>query len=131
MEHTKARSFRKLMSLWLWWMLVTAAGGTVIGALSAPTDFFWYIIMTGLVVGVAQWLVLRRYISHSGWWVLASAIGGAVHGAVGSAVCAVACQVGGAALSSGAGWAGNGAVTGIMLVWLLPNGIKMEHKRSS
>jgi hypothetical protein len=74
-EYTKARSSRKCLSLWLWWMLATAAGGTVIGALSAPTDFFWYIIMTGLVVGVAQWLVLRCYIPHSGWWVLASAFG--------------------------------------------------------
>ncbi len=199
-RQTKVQSPRKRLFLWLWWILVTTAGGTIIGALSAPTDFFWYIFMTGLVVGAAQWLVLRRYMQHAGWWVVASAfgwflginvdimtggvlapivellssvgglwkvfwlnvvsdlvifavlgvaqwlvlhrhtqhagwwvlanvIGGAVNGAVGSTVCAAACQVGGAALSSSAGWAGNGAVTGIILVWLLPKGTKLERQR--
>lgn len=31
--------------------------------------------MTGFVVGVAQWLVLRRYLPYAGWWILASALG--------------------------------------------------------
>lgn len=177
------------LSLWLSWCLASATGGAVIGALSAPTDFFWYLIMTGFVVGVAQWLVLRRYLPYAGWWILvsafgwilgtvtsimtreitapiieffelisevqgvfwlnvvngtvygavlgvtqwlvlrrhtqragwwvfASAIGGAVNGGVG-AVCAAAIPFGGAALPYGAGWAGAGAVTGIVLVWLL------------
>lgn len=189
----------------------------MIGALSAPTEFFWHIFMTGFAVGVAQWLVLRHYLSYAGWWILASgfgwflgimvsimtrgitapiiellesvirlrgvfwlnvvddtvngavlgvaqwlvlrrhtqhagwwvlasiigravdtavrsavsavvasAIDGAVYGAVRSAVGAVVASAVRSALSSGAGWAGNGAVTGIMLVWLLRNGTKME-----
>lgn len=187
----------KRLILWLWWLLVTTVGGAVIGALSAPTDFFWYVFMTGFVVGIAQWLVLRFYIRYAGWWVLASAlgwflgifvtsiadaifdpilqrlskialwevfwlntltnpvtfatlglvqwlvlrhhtrragwwvlanvIGGAVNGAVASTVCALVCDRLGirggfnmsTALSYGVLWAGNAAVTGIVLAWLL------------
>lgn len=32
----------------------------------------------GAAVGILQWLVLRRYISRAGWWVLASIVGGTV-----------------------------------------------------
>lgn len=177
------------LSLYWSWLLASAIGGAVIGALSAPTDFFWYLIMTGFVVGIAQWLVLRRYLPYArwwilvsglgwilgimvgimareitaptiellesvsrpqgvfwlnvvngtvygavlgvaqwlvlsrhtqraGWWVFASTIGGAVNGGVGAA-CAVAIPWGGAALPYGAGWAGAGAVTGMVLVWLI------------
>lgn len=178
------------LSLWLSWLLASTAGGAFIGAMAAPTDFFWFLVMTGLVVGVAQWLVLRRYLpgagwwilasalgwflgtlvlittqgitfpitdflesvirlggviwlnvvdgtlygavlgvaqwlvlrrhsQYAGWWVLASSIGGAVNGAVGAA-CAAAIPIGiSAALPYGAGWAGAGAVTGMVLVWLL------------
>jgi len=82
--------------------------------------------------GAFQWLMLRRHLPRAGWWILASAVGGVVEGAVGSTVCAVACQpiaasvrkgqvgaMASAALSSGAGWAGYGIVTGFALVWLL------------
>ncbi len=72
---------------------------------------------------------MRRHIQHAGWWILASAVGGAVHGAVSAALCAAACQAitmkvsaeMATAVTYGAGWAGYGAVTGIMLVWLLQN----------
>ena len=37
----------------------------------------------GAVIGLAQWLVLRRYLRGSGWWVLATAIGYAVPLALG------------------------------------------------
>lgn len=172
MEHTKVRSPEKLLLLWLLWILANGAGGTVLGALSSEdTDVFTYPYMGGLIVGVAQWLVLWRYIpqagwwvpasafgwvlgflvcgsiivhfaplvvlipvvhavlgvaqwlvlrrhtQYAGWWVLASAISGVVLQAVASP--ATAYHVGGRALSYGAGWAASGAVTGIMLVWLL------------
>ena len=32
----------------------------------------------GLMVGLAQWLVLRRWIRRAGWWVLALAVGSAL-----------------------------------------------------
>ena len=65
----------KYLTLWLSWLLASASGGTLLGALSAPNEFFWYLIMTGFVVGVAQWLVLRRYLPYAGWWILASGLG--------------------------------------------------------
>lgn len=174
------------LSLWLSWLLASAAGGAFIGSMAAPTDFFWFLVMTGLVIGVAQWLVLRRYLPGAGWWILASAfgwflgslvlmttveiinpiadflesvirlgiwgsavtmilygtvlgavqwlvlrrhtqragwwvlasvIGGAVGGAVGAACSEI--PFGSAALTYGVAWAGSGAVTGMVLVWLL------------
>ena len=32
----------------------------------------------GASLGVMQWLVLRRQLSRSGWWILAGSVGGAV-----------------------------------------------------
>jgi hypothetical protein len=32
----------------------------------------------GLVLGVPQWLVLRRYVGHAGWWIVANAAAWAV-----------------------------------------------------
>ncbi len=96
-------------------------------------EVFWLNLVhepvTAAVLGVAQWFVLRRHIQHAGRWILASAVGGAVHGAVSAALCAAACQAitmkvsaeMATAVTYGAGWAGYGAVTGIMLVWLLQN----------
>ena len=52
----------------------------------------------GTVLGVLQWLVLRRRVARAGWWVLASTAGWAVLGAV------------------------YGAITGAVLVWLLRRG---------
>jgi hypothetical protein len=65
----------------------------------------------GASVGMAQWLILRRWVSHAGWWVLASTVGLAVGfplyfsdgEAVSTAVASVAV----------------GAITGRVLVWLL------------
>lgn len=190
--------------LWLWWTLASALGGATVGALEEGRfQFFATLVLTGPVIGVVQWLVIRRYIraygwwvvastlgwciginfrfllvgilnpliqslwqefglwevfwlstvkepvtltvygasqwlilrcrlSHAGWWILASAVGGVVKGGVGATVCAVACQpiaasvrngqvgaIAATALSYGAGWAGYGVVTGMVLVWLL------------
>jgi len=76
-------------------------GGTVVGALG------------GAVVGILQWLVLRRQVSRAGWWVLASTVGLGLSMAVAGAFLdmeLVGLLVGGAVL---------GAVTGGALVWLL------------
>lgn len=180
------------MQLWLFWILATGASGAFIGYMAAPTDFFWELIASGFVVGIAQWFILRRYIKsaswwiplsgfgwilgiyltiftrdfveslvkfltsyggfwevfwlnitkepinfavlgfaqwlllrrhfrYAGWWILASALSGAFRGGIGSYVCAVACKIGGGIISNGAGWAASGAITGIVLVWLVDN----------
>jgi hypothetical protein len=61
--------------LWLSWILATGAAGAFIGYMAAPTDFFWELIASGFVVGIAQWLVLRRYIKSAIWWIPASGLG--------------------------------------------------------
>ncbi len=40
-------------------------------------------ILMGAVLGLGQWLVLRKYLPGSGWWVLATAIGYLLSGLVG------------------------------------------------
>ncbi len=79
------------------WMLVTTVGwaigfvmgfalahigeavepfiGSVLGGILAYVIFG---AASGAVVGLVQWLVLRRQISRAGWWILASAAGLAV-----------------------------------------------------
>ncbi len=178
--------------LWLFWILSTGIGGAFIGYMAAPTDFFWELIASGFVIGITQWIVLRRYINsaiwwipasgfgwilgvylmiftqeilnpivkfltstgglwevfwlntinepikfavlgftqwfvlrrqfrYAGWWIIASALSGAARGAIGSYVCAVACNIGGGTISNGLGWAASGAITGILLAWLISN----------
>ncbi len=177
--------------LWFLWLLATGGAGALIGYMAPPTDFFWELVASGFVVGIAQWLVLRRYINsavwwipvsgfgwifgiylsiftngildqlvesltsvgglwevfwlnvtyqpinfavfgfaqwlmlrrhfrYAYWWILASVLSGVARGAVGSYVAAVV-QIGGGTISNAAGWAASGAITGIVLVWLINN----------
>ncbi len=57
------------------WILATSIAGAFIGYMAAPTDFFWELIASGFVVGIAQWIVLRRYIKSAVWWIPASGFG--------------------------------------------------------
>ncbi len=62
--------------LLLWWVLANAVGGAVVGTLEeGGFQFFATLILTGPILGVAQWFVLKRYIRQAGWWVLASTVG--------------------------------------------------------
>ena len=63
------------LTLWLSWVLASAAAGAYFGATTEDTALFGHLVMPGLIVGVAQWLVLRRYLPYAGWWILASALG--------------------------------------------------------
>ncbi|UCF06623.1 MAG: hypothetical protein JSV33_06245 [bacterium] len=65
---------------WLQWVLVSCVGyavgclaGFVLGHLLLGNVMIG--IGTGAVTGLLQWLLLRRYIRQSGWWVLASTLG--------------------------------------------------------
>ena len=97
-----------------WWVLAStvglAVGGVVVeavlvgGALLVGETLVFAVF--GASVGIAQWLVLRRWqVSRAGWWVLASTVGFAVTGVVVEAVFV--------------SLAGYGAITGGVLVWLL------------
>ena len=75
---------------WLQWVLASAVGmylGFNVGflltavihlvlGLGLELAFSLFGVALGMGVGVLQWLVLRRRVSVTGWWVLASAAGG-------------------------------------------------------
>lgn len=69
------------------------------------------VAVLGTVLGVSQWLLLRRQLPKAGWWVLASSVGWVVGGLVSAIVSGVVA------------WALIGAVyggiSGAALVWLL------------
>ena len=73
-------------------------------------------VLIGCVVGIIQWLILRRYVPRAGWWILASAVGSGV-----SFACALA--LAGAMNES---WALGGLIGGVVggaavgvIQWLL------------
>ncbi|MEQ8462981.1 hypothetical protein [Coleofasciculus sp. E1-EBD-02] len=71
-------------SVWLQWLLVTLLGFVA--------SLFWIEIgerpdinmiegiIGGTIIGFAQWLVLRRYLSSAWWWIIASLLGWGVMG---------------------------------------------------
>ncbi|WP_071527449.1 hypothetical protein [Nodosilinea nodulosa] len=62
--------------LWLWWTLATTIAGAIVGALEASGfQFIATIFFTGLLIGAAQWLVLRQYIPKAFWWIVVSTLG--------------------------------------------------------
>jgi hypothetical protein len=62
--------------LWLWWTLATTIAGAIVGALeSSGFELVATMFFTGLLIGAAQWLVLRQYIPKAFWWIVVSAPG--------------------------------------------------------
>jgi hypothetical protein len=68
-----------------WWIVATAVGwplgivavyfGNAIWPVVLNANSIWSAALVGAVIGLAQWLVLRRRVSHAGWGVLATALG--------------------------------------------------------
>ncbi len=70
-----------------WWVLATSLGATLglvatnavhealMGVRVALVVGVLGLTVLGLLVGIAQWLVLRKHLHRAGWWVLASAAG--------------------------------------------------------
>ncbi len=62
-------------------VLAGSIGARVASAAGEPSLMFvpWGFIITGLgvgtMLGAMQWLVLRRWVSRSGWWVLTTILG--------------------------------------------------------
>ena len=79
---------------WIKWVLVSAVGGAVglvvgvsVGeAVGEAMGAFAGLAVGWALVGTAQWIVLRKRVCRSGWWVLASAVGGLLSAAVGGLV---------------------------------------------
>lgn len=113
------------------WGLASALGfGSAILAGGAATITSENVAMTvvligsvlGVVTGILQWLILRRKILRAGWWLLATLLGSLV-GATTIPMAAALGEAGKwglAMMTFGLGFgAGNGAITGATLVWLL------------
>lgn len=79
------------------------------------------------IVGVAQWLVLRRY-AGAALWIPLSVVSGALMGMAGAAVCYVGCDALGAEVgipapamvTNGTAWALYGVATGWFLMRIIP-----------
>jgi len=48
---------------------------------NAPVLIFTLLVASFLIIGIMQWLALRRQFSHSGWWLLACTASGLIGGA--------------------------------------------------
>ena len=73
---------------WFWWLNASTAGFILGFVVANRLDWFGALAGTviGASLGIAQWLILRRFIARAGWWVLASIVGLAVGFGVCSAV---------------------------------------------
>jgi hypothetical protein len=113
----------------LWGMASALGLGSAIGAVIAanleenyaPAVFLIGSVF-GVVSGILQWLILRRKLSRAGWWLLANMVGSLV-GAIAFSIAIAIGEMGNwglAAMALGLVFgAGNGAITGAALVWLL------------
>jgi hypothetical protein len=113
------------------WGLASALGfGSAIGAVVIANTGENYVMagivigsVFGVVSGILQWLILRRHVKSAGWWVVANLLGSLVSAIAGVGAFTAISATG----NSGLGTmmfglvfgAGNGALTGAMLVWLL------------
>jgi hypothetical protein len=68
----------RLRNAW-WWAVATTFGwmaGSAVGLLSLPLQFSLLPGFTlGALLGLSQWLVLRRQVYWSGWWIALSLVG--------------------------------------------------------
>ena len=59
----------------VWWAIANGIGGGLVNYLEANGfEFMATLVLTGPIVGVCQWLVLRRYLQRVRWWAVVSAI---------------------------------------------------------
>ncbi len=120
-----------------WWILASAVGGVVafsvalIGSMIGSLFQFMGFgvvgfIITGIVagaisgttIGIIQWFVLRQWVYRAGWWIFCRAVVGPIV-VIGKLIFIL--SGGGVALVLGEIITGTltGAVTGVLLVWLL------------
>jgi hypothetical protein len=76
-DFDEAKIARNATGMWLGWMLATALGlilayvpaAMLIGPLDLGIARVLVPLLAGVIIGLAQWLFLRRYVSHSFDWV--------------------------------------------------------------
>ena len=113
-----------------WWVAVSAVGGTLVGIGAASygsrvkVNLVIVYGLVGVILGALQWLVLRRRISRSGWWMVASPLGWALAVLAVQSLDRLGLMRGlsetiGLILAFGLAGTVAGFVTGGLLVWLL------------
>ena len=112
------------------WTLAAALGfGLAMGSPAAANPAenpamagFLILCVFGVIGGILQWLILRRKVPRAGWWPLANLLGSLV-GAICLPIAVAISETGNwdlALMTFGLVFgAGNGAITGAALVWLL------------
>ena len=122
------------------WGLASALGfGSAMGAPAAANAAenlamagFLIPSVFGLVGGILQWLILRRKVPRAGWWLLANLLGSLV-GAISFPMAMAISETGNwglAMMTFGLVFgAGNGAITGAALIWLLRQSPSKDVKR--
>jgi hypothetical protein len=128
----QALLLRQYVPGWAWWILATVVGGAIalvaggFALFGIPGGGIVYGIVGGSILGLAQWIVLRRYSAKAYWWILGSAIALTLSASwfvqitLGGIVAAPStlpqpAWIGLGALSGAIG----GAIKGGLLVWLL------------
>jgi serine/threonine protein kinase len=131
------------------WVLATAVGEAVGLALSVslfqslyetmpmPLVESFYGAVIGVLVGIGQWLVLRRQIAQTGWWVLATTLGKTVGGIIGWGIInplffpgeeipQIGLLILGIAIARGVTETVSAAITGGVMVWLLRRSVAKQ-----
>jgi hypothetical protein len=119
----------RIVGAGLWWLASALGFGLAMGAMEAANtgeNPAMAGILLGSIFGTAtgllQWLILRRNAPRAGWWLLANLLGSLV-GAIALPISTTVGESGNwglAIITFGLVFgAGNGAITGGVLVWLL------------
>jgi type VI protein secretion system component VasK len=87
MLYGEQNTFRRTPGLvtWLFWVVLTAFGGivgtfllSIISEANASLNglLIWFYLASPLFfVALGQWLLLRRFVAQSGWWLLTGILG--------------------------------------------------------
>jgi hypothetical protein len=103
-----------------WWILMTAVGGALSGAVDCGGGLYGALsngALSGLWLGLLQWVVLRQQVSQAGWWVLAMPLSWGIAWGIGWVGSDEAGTITGAI---------GGAVSGTVLVWLLRHRVLLK-----
>ena len=74
---------RRYISRSQWWILMSSVGAfiaLVVTSVVVGGSVYLYFAFEGAMLGLMQWLVLRRQLTAAGWWIVASTIGWLVGG---------------------------------------------------
>jgi hypothetical protein len=116
-------------TIWSLWVILTALGDTIgllvggsLAYLFFPADNIQFALVLGLIggliLGVAQWLLLRQIFLDVGWWILATGIAWAIGDPLGTIIVTIGKQMMPSLLAACIGSAVIGTILGFSQ-WLI------------